>query len=98
MYIYVQVYILTHTHIYVHRWIYIYIYIYTHISIYYKKARTVRPKVDLADVAVLQHRLVARVWCPVCGHMVDRAAGRESDPRAEPILLNQSPVDTRYTR
>ena len=31
----------------------------------------VRPKVDLAHVAVLQDGLVARVWCPVRGDVVE---------------------------
>ena len=52
----------------------------------------VRPKVNLAHVAVLQHRLVARVGRPVRGHVVERAAGREGNAGLEAVLLDAPPV------
>ena len=51
------------------------------------------PKVNLADVVVLQHRLVAAVGRPVRRHVVDRAAGGEGDPRLQPVLLHQLAVE-----
>mmetsp|Transcript_9075 Transcript_9075/g.23732 ORF Transcript_9075/g.23732 Transcript_9075/m.23732 type:complete len:254 (+) Transcript_9075:323-1084(+) len=48
----------------------------------------VSPEIDLAHIAVLQHRLVTGVRGPVRRHMVDGASGGKRDAGLEAILLH----------
>jgi len=49
------------------------------------------PKVDLADVVVLQHRLIARVGRPVSCYVVERTASWECTAASKPIFVNEGP-------
>lgn len=51
----------------------------------------VRPKVDLADVVVAQHRGVSGVGGVVSSTVVDGAAGGEGQARLQPVLLDEPP-------
>lgn len=50
-----------------------------------------RPKVDLADVVVAQHRGVSGVGGVVSSTVVDGAAGGEGQARLQPVLLDEPP-------
>lgn len=50
-----------------------------------------RPKVNLADVVVAQHRGISGVGGIVSSTVVDGAASGEGQSRLQPVLLDESP-------
>eukprot|EP01139_Manchomonas_bermudensis_P000532 Amastigsp_a555_137.p4 type:complete len:157 gc:universal Amastigsp_a555_137:895-425(-) len=48
-------------------------------------------KVDFHDVARVEHRRVAAVWCVVRSTVVDRDSARERKSRVEPVLADEQP-------
>ena len=58
----------------------------------------VRPKVELANVAVLEDGLVARVGGVMRRHVVDRAARGEGDPSLEGWGRGENEVQTKHPK
>ena len=55
-------------------------------------AINLRPEIDLHDVALLQHSLVAAIWRVVSRDVVERAARREADAALQATLCNELAV------